>query len=407
MKRLEDYRGIVDDEILADLYHRAARLFDRSVSHVNSSAYGGGVAEILGSLVPLMNDAGVRTEWHVLLGDTDFFNTTKKFHNALQGGQLRLSERKRQLYLDTNESFSQYAHLSDSDVVAIHDPQPLPMIRYYGKRQPWIWRCHIDLSNPNSSLWEYLKGFVIQYDLVILSHEDYQHADLPVPQVVVHPAIDPLTKKNADLSTHECEKILHELKLPLDKPLVTQVSRFDHWKDPVGVVEVFKRVRKNVDCRLVLAGNVAVDDPESGSVFEEAHKAAKRLVDAGEIIFISGADNTRINALQRASAVVLQKSLREGFGLTVAEALWKGTPVVAGAVGGIPLQLVDGEGGYLVDPTDFDAVAEKVVALLSDPDKASEMGAAGRERIRRDFLITRLLGHWLQIVTEQIEAARC
>lgn len=407
MKRLEDYRGIVDDEILADLYHRAARLFDRSVAHVNSSAYGGGVAEILGSLVPLMNDAGVRTEWHVLLGDTDFFNTTKKFHNALQGGQLRLSERKRHLYLDTNESFSQYAHLAHSDAVAIHDPQPLPMIRYYGKRQPWIWRCHVDLSSPNGQLWEYLKGFIIQYDLVIVSHGDYLQPDLPVPQTVVHPAIDPLTKKNTELSTHECERLLHELKLPLDKPLLTQVSRFDTWKDPVGVIEVFKRVRKNVDCRLVLAGNVAVDDPESGSVFDEARKAAHRLLDSGDIIFITGADNTRINALQRTSAVVLQKSLREGFGLTVAEALWKGTPVVAGAVGGIPLQLVDGEGGYLVDPIDYDAVTEKVVALLSDLDKAREMGAAGKERIRRDFLITRLLGHWLEIVREQIEATRC
>lgn len=407
MKRLENYRGIVDDEILADLHRRASKLYDRSVAHVNSSAYGGGVAEILGSLVPLMNDAGVRTEWHVLLGDTDFFNTTKKFHNALQGAQLRLSERKKRVYLETNEAFSQYAHLEDADLVAIHDPQPLPIIRYHRKRQPWVWRCHIDLSDPHSGLWDYLKGFILHYDLVIVSHEAYMHPDLPIPQMVVHPAIDPLTSKNMALSPTECDKMLRERNIPVDKPIISQVSRFDPWKDPVGVIDVFKRVRKNADCRLVLAGNVAVDDPESETVFTEAHRHAGRLVDSGDVIFLSGADNTEINALQRLSSVVIQKSLREGFGLTVAEAQWKGTPVVAGAVGGIPLQITNGEGGFLVDPTDFDAVAARVVELLENPGKAAEMGLAGQERIRRDFLITRSLGHWLQLVREQIEAARC
>lgn len=407
MKRLENYRGIVDDEILADLHRRAARLFDRSVAHINSSAYGGGVAEILESLVPLMNDAGVKTEWHVLLGEPDFFNVTKKFHNGLQGERLRLNQRKKSVYLETNEAFSQFTHLEDVDVVAIHDPQPLPIVRFYRKRQPWVWRCHVDLSAPDPELWDYLKGFVLQYDLVVVSHESYLHPDLPVPQVVVHPAIDPLSKKNLDLDENDARGLLTRLGVPLDRPIVSQVSRFDRWKDPLGVIDVFRRVRQNADCRLVLAGNVAIDDPESGDVYAKARAAAADLIDSTDVIFLTGADNTEINALQRTSAVVLQKSLREGFGLTVAEAQWKGTPVVASAVGGIPLQLTDGETGFLVNPSDHDRVAERVVTLLEDPDRAASMGAAGREHVRRNFLMTRLLGHWLSIVREQLEAAQC
>ncbi|HSK47917.1 MAG TPA: glycosyltransferase [Coriobacteriia bacterium] len=407
MKQLEDYRGIVTDEVLADLHQRAAMMFDRRVAHINSTAYGGGVAEILGSLVPLMNDAGVEAEWRVLIGSNDFFGVTKKFHNGLQGDEIRLTHEKKSLYLDANESFSQYTHIKSVDAVAVHDPQPLPLIRYYRKRQPWVWRCHIDLSNPNPELWEYLKGFVLRYDLVIVSHESYLRPDLPVKQIVVHPAIDPLTQKNVDLAPEKIDEFLGQAGVPRDKPLVTQISRFDRWKDPVGVIEAFKLVRQTCDCRLVLAGNAAMDDPEGAAVLTEARNAAGSLIDDGEVIFLLGANDVTINALQRASAVIVQKSLREGFGLTISEALWKGTPVVASAVGGIPLQLTHGEDGYLVSPTDFEEVARAVTHLLKDEDLRQELGQSGREHVRRDFLITRLLGHWLALLKEVIERPRC
>lgn len=400
MKRLEDYRGIVDDEVLADLHRRASRLLTKRIVHMNSTAYGGGVAEMLYSLIPLMNDAGLQAGWRVLVGDNDFFGVTKSFHNGIQGAPIRLTEQKRRLYIQTNEAFSQYTHIGDHDAVIIHDPQPLPIIRFYRKRQPWVWRCHIDLSHPDPELWEFLKGYILRYDLVVVSHDSYKRPDLPVEQRVVHPAIDPLNQKNIGLPDSVVAKYLRRHGIPTDKPIITQVSRFDRWKDPEGVIEVFKRVREQVDCRLVMAGNMATDDPEGTALYVKTRKRAGALADSGDVRFVLGATDIEINALQRISSVVLQKSIREGFGLTVAEALWKETPVVAGAVGGIPLQLADGEGGFLVDPEDYDECADRVVYLLKHPDEASEMARLGKERVRRDYLTTRLLGHWLAIIDE-------
>lgn len=402
MKVLEDYRGIVSDEVIADLHKRASRLLGKRVVHVNSTAYGGGVAEILYSLVPLMNDAGLQAGWRVLVGDADFFSITKAFHNGIQGAHIELTEEMKAHYLKTNERFSQYTHIRGHDAVIIHDPQPLPIIRFYNKWQPWIWRCHIDLSNPDPTLWDFLKNFILRYDLVVVSHESYRRPDLPIEQRIVHPAIDPLAQKNIDLDEDAIAEAMHRFSIPTDKPIVTQVSRFDRWKDPVGVVEVYKRVREQVDCRLVLAGNMATDDPEGADVLQETRQAAGDLIDSGEVILVLGAKDTEINALQRASSVVMQKSTREGFGLTVSEALWKGTPVVAGAVGGIPLQLSDGTGGFLVNPTDYDACAEKVAYLLQNPEEAAEIARAGKEHVRENFLTTRLLGHWLAIIYELI-----
>lgn len=403
MKRIEDYRGIVDDEILADLHRRAARLFDRHVSEVNSTAYGGGVAELLSSLVPLMNDAGLKSEWRVLVGDSDFFGVTKKFHNALQGAELNLTARKKDVYRTTNESFSQYTHMSHADAIVIHDPQPLPLVSFYRKRQPWVWRCHIDLSAPHPDLWHYLKGFILRYDLVVVSHESYKRADLPVSQQVVHPAIDPLSRKNMELAPSRCRRLLQRARIPVDKPLVTQVSRFDRWKDPVGLVHAFKSVRRNNDCRLVLAGNTAMDDPESAEVLASVRRVAADLIESGDVVLLLGANDVTINALQRASAVVVQNSLREGFGLTVAEAMWKGRPVVATSVGGIPLQLRDRQDGYLVAPGQIDATAGAIASLLEDPNRADALGSSGREHVRNDFLVTRLLGHWLALIAEVLE----
>lgn len=354
-----------------------------------------------------MNDAGVKTEWRVLVGGNDFFQVTKKFHNGLQGEPVNLSDEKRALYQDTNEAFSQYTHIETSDVVVIHDPQPLPLISFYRKRQPWIWRCHLDLRQPNEALWDYLKGFLLRYDKVVLSDEAYAREDLPVTQVVMHPAIDPLAQKNIDLPKGRREALLAAAGIPLDKPLVTQVSRFDRLKDPIGVIKTFKLVRESFDCRLVLAGNAAIDDPESGDVLHEIQQAGAPLLATGDMVVLMGANDVTINALQRESSVVLQKSKREGFGLTVSEALWKGTPVVASAVGGIPLQLRDGIDGFLVEPNDLETAAECIARLLHDPDKAADMGLSGRERVRSDFLVTRLVGHWLALVKEVLDEVGC
>lgn len=402
MKRLEDYRGIVSDEIITDLHRRASRLHDKHVVHMNSTAQGGGVAEMLYALVPLMNDVGVDAGWRVLVGGDDFFGVTKKFHNGLQGDRVNLTENKKRLYVQANESFSQYNHISRHDAVIIHDPQPLPIVRFYKKRQPWIWRCHIDLTAPDPVLWEFLKGYIMRYDLMIVSHEQYLRPDLTVEQRVINPAIDPLNQKNIALPERTVAKYMKRHGILLDKPLITQVSRFDKWKDPEGVVEVFRRVRERVDCRLVLAGNMATDDPEGLAIYERVRKRAGRLVESGDIVFMLGANDTAINALQRVSSVVLQKSLREGFGLTVSEAMWKGTPVVAGAVGGIPLQVIDGETGFLVDPTDLDQTADRVTALLEDPVLAGAMAERGVEHVREHFLVTRLLGHYLTLLDELI-----
>ena len=400
MRRLEEYRGIVSDEILGDLYRRASKLYDKHVVHLNSTAQGGGVAEILYTLIPLMNDVGLDAGWRVLVGSDDFFGVTKKFHNGLQGEKINLTEQKKRLYVQTNENFAQYTHISKHDAVIVHDPQPLPIIRSYKKRQPWIWRCHIDLTDPDPKLWEFLKSYVMRYDLMIVSHEQYLRPDLTVEQRVINPAIDPLSQKNIDIPQRTIHKYMERHNIPMDKPLITQVSRFDKWKDPVGVVEVFKRVREKVDCRLVLAGNMATDDPEGLAIYEKVLKRAGKYVKSGDIVFLLGAGDVVINALQRVSSVVLQKSLREGFGLTVSEAMWKSTPVVAGAVGGIPLQIIDGETGFLVDPADLDQTAECIVTLLQDPDLAKAMAARGKEHVRENFLITRLLGHYLSLLAD-------
>jgi len=402
MKRLEDYRGIVPDKLLGDLHRRAAHLYDRHVVHVNSTAQGGGVAEMLYTLIPLHNDAGVDCGWRVLVGSNDFFNVTKAFHNGVQGEAIELTDQKKRIYVQTNEDFSQYTHINKHDCVVIHDPQPLPIIRFYKKRQPWVWRCHIDLSNPDPALWEFLQGYVLRYDLMIVSHEDYRNPDIPVEQRIINPAIDPLNQKNIDLDDSVQLKYCERRGIPLDKPLVTQVSRFDKWKDPEGVVQVFRKVREEVDCRLVLAGNMATDDPEGLEMYERVRESAADLVESGDVLLVIGASDIEINALQRRSSVVLQKSTREGFGLTVSEAMWKGTPVVASAVGGIPLQVIDGETGYLVDPYDYDQCAERIVRLLADERTARTLTEAAREHVRENFLITRLLGHYLALYAELI-----
>jgi len=332
MRRLEDYRGIVGDEVLHNIYKKARKLYGRHILHINSTYQGGGVAEMLHSLVPLMNDVGVDAGWRILYGNADFFTITKKFHDALQGKKIHLTKMKKDLYIQANEYFSLYTHIQH-DCVVVHDPQPLPLISFYKRRQPWIWRCHVDLSSPAEDIWDFLKGFILKYDIVVVSNEKYKRSDLPVEQRVICPAIDPLSSKNKEISATTIAKALNKFGVPTDKPLVVQISRFDRWKDPEGVLDVFKLVREEVDCRLVLCGNMATDDPDGWVVYDKVRRKAKKLVDNGDVILITSENNILVNALQRSASVVVQKSLREGFGLVITEALWKGKPVVASNVG--------------------------------------------------------------------------
>ncbi|OYT54643.1 MAG: glycosyl transferase family 1 [Candidatus Altiarchaeales archaeon ex4484_2] len=394
-KTVEDYRGCTSDKIVDSVYEEASLMSDKHIVHLNSTYEGGGVAELLKSIVPLMNDAGIKTGWRILFGSFGFYKITKEFHNALQGGDLSLSEEKKKVYEEVNENNSTFMHL-DHDYVVIHDPQPLPLIRFVGKKQPWIWRAHVDLSNPNEGLLSYFKQFIRDYDSVVVSKKEYM---LPydIPQRVIHPSIDPLTLKNRDMGDAAVSKQLSDFGIEQDKPIISQVSRFDRWKDPIGVLEIFGLVKREVDCRLVLLGSTAFDDPEG----EEVYQDLRRQVDVDEDVHvISQANDALVNAVQRASSVVLQKSIREGFALTVSEALWKKTPVVASNVGGLPLQVRDGFNGYLVDPRDYKQCADRVMRILLNPQMGEKMGLNGREYVRDNFLVTRHLLDWIRFLRE-------
>lgn len=402
MKRLDDYREIVGDDVIFRIHHKLGRLFGKHIIHINSTYQGGGVAEMLSSLIPLMNDVGLDTGWRILHGNADFFGITKKFHNALQGDPLHFTSIKRDLYIKNNEDFSQFTHI-DHDACIVHDPQPLPLIRFYKKRQPWIWRCHIDLTNPNQRLWNFLKGFILKYDLVVISNEKYLRKDLPVRQVIVRPAIDPLSPKNKPLTDYTIQKTMRKFRVPLNKPIISQISRYDKWKDPEGVIDIYRIVREETDCRLILCGSMASDDPEGYKIYSKILKRDSDLIKKKDLILLTTENSILVNALQRQSNVIIQKSVREGFGLTVAEALWKGKPVVASNIGGIPLQIIDGESGFLIDPYDKKMVADKIISLLKNPDMGKEIGEKGREHVRNNFLIVRLMENYLDLLNEVIK----
>ena len=398
-RSLDEYRQVVGDEVIGEIYAKARGLLGKRVVHVNSTSQGGGVAEILSSLVPLMNDVGVETDWRVLHGNPDFFTITKKFHNALQGGSLNLTDIKKQLYIQANEAFSTYFHI-DADCVIVHDPQPLPLIKFYKKKVPWVWRCHVDLSVPDEALWDFLKAFIMRYDIAIISSEMYRKEGLPVEQRIIHPAIDPLSLKNMELSKKDVLKYVQKAGIPTDKPLITQVSRMDIWKDPEGLLEIFKLVKEKVDCRLLYCYDMASDDPEGNAVLQRTYRKAKKLVENGDVLFVVGNSQIVVNAIQRISTVLVQNSIKEGFCLCVTEGLWKGKPVVATKVGGIPHQLVEAENGFLVDPLDREAFADRVVQVLQNPDMAEQMGRNGKETVRKNFLTTRLLLDYLDLLND-------
>jgi trehalose synthase len=399
MIHLNDYRKIVGDKVISEIYKKARGLYGKSMIHLNSTYMGGGVAEILNSLIPLFNEIGIDAGWRIIRGNPDLFNITKKFHNALQGDKINLSEMKKKLYIQTSEDFSIYTHL-DHDCVIIHDPQPLPLINFYRKKQPWVWRCHVDISHPNEQLWEFLKEFILKYDVAIFSSEKYKKDDIYLDQKIINPVIDPLSPKNMELSEKVISKYLKKFGVPTDKPLLTQISRFDKWKDPEGVLEVFKLVKKKVDCRLVLCGSMATDDPEGVKIFKQVEKKANNLIAKGDVFLITSENNILVNALQRRSDVIIQKSIREGFGLVISEALWKEKPLVTSNVGGIPLQIVDGVNGFLVDPFDNEGFADRIVEIIKHPNLGKELGKRGKESVRKKFLVTRLLSDYLDLMRD-------
>lgn len=388
-QRLENYEPIIGAEAVDRIYQKACKLEHLHVVNINSTYYGGGVAELLSSHTLLMNSVGIKTGWRVMLGAPDFFSITKKMHNALQGADINLSERKCKIFEEIVYENSIRNHLDSHNFVIIHDPQPLFMINHYNKRGPWIWRCHIDLTKPNSELWNYLAPTIEKYDAVVLSLEEYRQK-LETPQLFFLPAIDPFTHKNRELSEKEIKERLNHYNIPTDLPLVAQVSRFDRWKDPEGVLQAFKLARKKVDCTLVLLGNVATDDPEGAEVYQ-------KLLDQQEerIIILSVQDSALVNALQRRAAVVLQKSIREGFGLTVSEAMWKGTVVIGGNVGGIRYQIEDGVNGFLV--SSVEEAAARIVQVLKDGNFREQMGRKARETVRQKFLLSRYLEQYLDL----------
>ena len=344
-----------------------------------------------------MNDLGIRTDWRVIHGIPDFFEVTKKFHNALMGQAAIFEESELELYLDINEKFAQFAFL-DHDFVIIHDPQPCALVHYVAHTAPWIWRCHIDISNPNLQALEFLAPYINNYNRMIVSADIFRTDTLEVPQVIISPSINPRSPKNRQLSEDTVADYLSRHGIPTDKPLATQVSRFDPWKDPQGVLKVYERIKDHIDCRVVFCYSMASDDPEGARVFAAMEQAARSYLESGEVIFVQGDDPLFVNALQRASRVILQKSIREGFGLTVTEAMWKGIPVVASNVGGIPTQMVDGSTGYLVEPDDLDDCAQKVITLLQDKDLASQLGTQAQEHVLQNFLIIRHLIDYLDLL---------
>jgi trehalose synthase len=392
--RLEDYEPIVGKQTIEELYLLAERLRGKRIKMVNSTAIGGGVAEILSRLVPLLNELGIPTQWEVIKGGEDFFEVTKNIHNALHGEQIFLTPRMKEIFLEVSRENLRNADL-DQDVMVIHDPQPLVYIEAKERScAKWVWRCHIDISNPNVEVWEFLRAYVEKYNVALFSSPRFSKK-LPISQFLFFPSIDPLSDKNRELEPEFIDQVLESLHILRDKPIVTQVSRFDRLKDPVGVIKAYRMAKRYIDCRLVLAGGEASDDPEGEVVLNEVRAEAKGDPDI-HIILLPPTSSLEINALQRASTIIIQKSIREGFGLTVSEALWKKKPVIGSAVGGIPAQIIPNFTGVLV--YSIEGTAYQIRYLLSHLDIARKLGEYGHEYVKEEFLITRKIRRYLLLI---------
>ena len=388
--RLDAYRGVVPDGLLDDLLTCARALRGARVLHVNATPYGGGVSELLRSIVPLLGDLGIVADWKIIRGDERFFRVTKKIHNGLQGASDQLTESEREAYLGASQRNAQ-ALEEDYDFVFLHDPQPAAILGLRGTGHGrWIWRCHIDTAAPDPRTWAFLRSFLEPFDAAVFTMAQFVPPDLPIHRVeIMPPGIDPLSPKNMPLSDATARSLLHWLGVDPAKPLVTQVSRFDPWKDPLGVIEAYRLARgAEPDLQLALVGSMALDDPEGWEIYREIEATAHADPAIHLFTNLTGVGNVEVNAFQRLSRVMIQKLIREGFGLVVSEALWKGTAVVAGRAGGIPLQMADGVGGLLVEG--IDECARAMITLLNDPERADHLGRLGQARVRAHFLVPRL-----------------
>ena len=404
-KSLADYAEVAGEEAIEAIRAAAAPLVGARILHVNATAYGGGVAELLATHVPLLRDLGIEAEWQVIHGSDEFFAITKNVHNALQGAEIEWTAAMQRVYL---EKVLDNALLLEGefDYVVIHDPQPAAILALAGSSSvnapgtKWVWRCHIDLTDANPDVWEFFRPYVEQYDASVWTMPEFVPSSLSMNRIVqAPPCIDPLSVKNLDLPEPFMREIVKQYGIDPERPMMCQVSRYDPWKDPIGVIEAYRLVRQEIpEVQLVLAGSMATDDPEGFQVWEEVDAARHGDHDIHLLSNIQQVGNVQINAFQRAADVVIQKSLREGFGLTVSEGLWKGRPVVGGRAGGIVLQIHDGENGYLVDSVE--ECARHSIDLLQDPARATEMGIAGREHVRQNFLSTRELADWIGLFNQ-------
>jgi trehalose synthase len=384
---LDDYTPIVGKSTIEELKLISAKLQRRVIQNINSTFTGGGVVELLSRIVPLLQQLGIDARWNIIEATPDFYQVTKKFHNLLHGRREEISNGDYRLFTETTQKNIEELEIN-GDIVFVHDPQPVGLVDQKKETdKKWIWRCHIDVSHADHEVWRFLEQFVVQYDAAVFSSLSFSR-ELPIPQYLISPSIDPLSDKNRDLPLETVDAVLAKYGIYKDKPIITQVSRFDYLKDPVGMIQAFEMVRSGTECQLVLAGGTASDDPESERVLSEVRERASSNQDIHVLLIPPGSD-IEINALQRASTIIVQKSLREGFALTVSEALWKAKPVVASAVGGIPLQVRNRFTGLLSHGIEGTAYA--IRQLLSNPDYARWLGENGREHIRHNFLITRHL----------------
>ncbi|HLW98471.1 MAG TPA: glycosyltransferase [Candidatus Acidoferrales bacterium] len=398
---LDDYVALLGEPEIDEIRTLAGKLSGRTVQMVNSTAMGGGVAEILNCLIPMMDDLGLKPRWDVITGGNAFFEVTKAFHNALHGGAYEARKEDFDLFHATTELNRKRLQF-DCEFTVIHDPQPVGLIESRpGHAGHWIWRCHIDLSQPNPDVWGFLRPFVFKYDAAMFSSPSFAR-QLPIPQYLAYPCIDPLSEKNAELDASYVRSVMDRFGIDVGRPIITQISRFDRLKDPVGVVRAYQIVKRYADCQLVLAGGGAVDDPEGGVVLEEVRHAAAGDADI-HILDLPPWSAMEINALQRASTIIVQKSLREGFGLTVTEGLWKKKPVVASAVGGIPAQIIHKHTGLLAHSVE--GTAYQIRFLLSNPAIARKLAEQGHEHVREHFLITSNVKRYLTLFLHSLQSS--
>ena len=397
-KKLDSYRSIVGDHVVDELYQLARPLKGAHILHINATAYGGGVAEILQGLVPLMADVGLDVEWQVIEGSEEFFEVTKACHDGLQGMEIPFTDDMKRIWVEYNE-INARALEGDYDFIVVHDPQDLGLLKYHGHSggKRWIWRCHIDTSQPNPLYWDFFAPYLACYDGAVFTMNKYVAPGVQLGHLaIIPPTIDPLSVKNAHIESDEAQKVVADFGIDISRPLITQVSRFDPWKDPLGVIDAYRLIKSEVEgLQLALVGSMASDDPEGWDFLDKTERHAGEDNDIFILHNYRGVGSYEVGCFQAVSDVILQKSIREGFGLVVTEALWKGKPVVGGNVGGIPLQILDGKTGFLVDTVED--CAARTLQLLQNPKLRTKMGEEGREHVKQNFLITRHLKDYLRL----------